>query len=407
MLIVKFGLLVASLLGSSVNAEGNSKHSILPAFKWAQSPDDVHLYIKFAHKIDAPAYNNFAKSNVKVEITEKSISMVASNDEKQFELELELFKNIDPEASTYSVHTFGVSFVLRKVDKVWKRLLKDPTLKPRNMHLWWELYDKYQDEMEKLQAEAESESKDNKKWWKRFDHKCEACHTMVEEAAFSDQAIQRLKKALHTEMDRAAAEEAQKAAEKAKKAAEEAKAKEENETEEAGSEENSDDDDGKEEEDDEKAKKNKKLKQTVKVAGSVVKKVCEHYNSDVISTPFKKACKKLRKKRDIKKQVVITMGVVLEMIRKDEEMNPSALKPGFIANHTERSCSSVCPRSPKKISSCKACNTVMNSIHAHVVKHKQKLSKEQLVDGTCERVLGRMPSIEEEDYESVSYICNQ
>lgn len=40
--------------------------------------------------------------------------------------------------------------VLKKKDKIWKRLMKDKNLKPRNMHLWWELYDKYNEDMEKL-----------------------------------------------------------------------------------------------------------------------------------------------------------------------------------------------------------------------------------------------------------------
>ena len=31
---------------------------VFPAFQWAQSPDDVFISVKFAHKLDAPATLN-------------------------------------------------------------------------------------------------------------------------------------------------------------------------------------------------------------------------------------------------------------------------------------------------------------------------------------------------------------
>ena len=40
-------LLALALLG--VDADSGS--AISPAFKWAQSPDNIHIFVKFAHKV--------------------------------------------------------------------------------------------------------------------------------------------------------------------------------------------------------------------------------------------------------------------------------------------------------------------------------------------------------------------
>lgn len=74
----------------------------------------------------------------------------------------------------------------------------------------------------------------------------------------------------------------------------------------------------------------------------------------MISITFKKACKKLRKKRDLKKSLVTTTGVVVELLRKvvkgrnisriqvidtfgqDQENPLKHAKEGFVGNSTER-----------------------------------------------------------------------
>ena len=55
---------------------------------------------------------------------------------------------------------------------MWKRLLRDKNLKPRNMHMWWELYEKYNDDMEKLEEEMELST--NKKVVYMTPHRTEA-----------------------------------------------------------------------------------------------------------------------------------------------------------------------------------------------------------------------------------------
>eukprot|EP00471_Norrisiella_sphaerica_P006365 CAMPEP_0184483008 /NCGR_PEP_ID=MMETSP0113_2-20130426/4614_1 /TAXON_ID=91329 /ORGANISM="Norrisiella sphaerica, Strain BC52" /LENGTH=506 /DNA_ID=CAMNT_0026863127 /DNA_START=348 /DNA_END=1868 /DNA_ORIENTATION=- len=395
-------------------------HSISPAFKWAQSPDDVHLYIKFAHKIDAPAYNNFAKSNVQVQIEARSVSMKASNTEKSYLLTLELYGEVDPEASTYSVHTFGVSFVLKKRKKVWKRLLKNKDLKPRNMHLWWELYDKYQDDMEKLESEEKNSKRDGNRWWKKFENKCEACQTFVSEAAFSKLGMERLNEALIAELEREKADRS--GAEPSLDTEVDSSSSSGNGTnssstsssstsdsESDATPDNIEDAQSHEVEDkatEETASRQQQLEQTVKVAGNVIKKVCENYDSS-ISSSFKKACKRLRKIREVKKNAIITMGIVLETIRKSGEASPDAILAETKASQTQKTCASLCPRPPKNLTPCKACNLVTNSIHAYVSKHKKRPEKEVLIDGACDRVKSKFTNLTEEDEMSLTFVCEK
>ena len=42
----------------------------------------------------------------------------------------------------------------------WKKLLADDQIKPTNMNFWWELYDKYEEELEKLVPEEDEDLED-------------------------------------------------------------------------------------------------------------------------------------------------------------------------------------------------------------------------------------------------------
>jgi len=370
--------------------------SISPAFKWAQSPEDIHIYVKFAHKIDAPAYNKYSKDDIAVQITPTGVTMDASNSEKTFSLSLELFKKIDPEKSSYSIHTFGVSMVLRKEKKVWKRLLRDKNLKPRNMHMWWELYEKYNDDMEKLEEEMElsTNKKSDKKWWKSFDHKCDSCRFMMQQAVFSDDAIRTLKKALKQDQ----AKQMKKEAEEAEQADDDdhsAAKEEDHDTSSSGSSnetETETDDDSKhsnDSNDDSNKDTEARAKANVRVALGAFRRVCEEYDTEVVSDSFKRACKKLRRRRDVKYAAMMAMGVVLEKIRAgDEDLELSMLTPEFVHNHTQAACSALggtCQGLPKSLTECKACHVVAGSLRATVESYKAFPARDTLLSPMCDR----------------------
>mmetsp|Transcript_32261 Transcript_32261/g.32877 ORF Transcript_32261/g.32877 Transcript_32261/m.32877 type:complete len:365 (-) Transcript_32261:145-1239(-) len=139
--------------------------SITPAFQWAQSPNEVFINVKFAHKIDAPATLNVESKNVTV--IDGSLYLSATDGRKNFVLDIELLRDIRPDESTWSMASVGrMVFTLRKDDapSKWTRLLKSKDKKPSNMHSWWELADKYREELDKLdEDEADDEWDEPKK----------------------------------------------------------------------------------------------------------------------------------------------------------------------------------------------------------------------------------------------------
>jgi hypothetical protein len=119
--------------------QGRSQTAIVPTTKWTQSAEDVHIWVKFAHKLDTPAQVN-SKAHPAA-FTNGSLSFNASNPNKLFRLDLSLFAAIDPGASAgCTMGSAGTcTFVLRKakVNATWPRLLKGRK-KPRNQHHWHE-----------------------------------------------------------------------------------------------------------------------------------------------------------------------------------------------------------------------------------------------------------------------------
>ncbi len=187
--------------------------------------------------------------------------MVAANEAKAFKVDLKLLKTIDTKASSYSIQTFGVSFVLTKREKLWARLLKDRNEKPRNMHIWWELYDKYNDAMEELKQEASGKSKGGKRWWKTYQYKCDVCREMTKRAVLNEAALSRLDSAI---------------------------------------------------EHFEKADQGKENKTTgIQQATYILKKLCDRDTSKKLPKHYRRACKKILKRREVRRQLTVTIAAAL------------------------------------------------------------------------------------------------
>jgi len=112
--------------------------SINPAFQWAQSPNEVYINVKFAHKIDAPATLNVEANNVT--LLEGKLFLQASDGRKNFILDIELLGDIIPDESFWTMASVGrMVFTLKKqTASKWTRLLKN-NRKIQNMHFWWEM----------------------------------------------------------------------------------------------------------------------------------------------------------------------------------------------------------------------------------------------------------------------------
>mmetsp|Transcript_8434 Transcript_8434/g.10993 ORF Transcript_8434/g.10993 Transcript_8434/m.10993 type:complete len:445 (+) Transcript_8434:88-1422(+) len=132
---------------------------VTPAFEWAQSKDQVFISVKFSHKLDTPACIDVVIN--KVDIKEDSISVEAmcKGKKKEFNLKLDLLKPIHIENSTWTMASVGRgTFTLSKQrqNTKWARLLKSRENKPKNMHVWWQLHEKYEAELNQaVKDEAE------------------------------------------------------------------------------------------------------------------------------------------------------------------------------------------------------------------------------------------------------------
>uniref|UniRef100_A0A7S4D729 CS domain-containing protein n=1 Tax=Heterosigma akashiwo TaxID=2829 RepID=A0A7S4D729_HETAK len=138
---------------------------ISPAFQWAQSPDEIYLNVKFAHKLDAPATINAQKDEIT--ITDNRLVFRASQDHKHFKLDLTFWGEVDSERSSWKMGSAGTaSLTLRKraAGDKWPALL-DPEAtpeKPANMHIWWSMQENFDEKFESMWDEKDEEEEEGK-----------------------------------------------------------------------------------------------------------------------------------------------------------------------------------------------------------------------------------------------------
>ena len=124
--------------------------SINCPFKWAQSSTEIVLSVKFSHKIDAPATLNVVAKNVT--LTSDRLILQASNGAKNFNLDIDFMGSIIPNESSWSMASVGrMTFNIKKEQSPskWAGLTKGNKKLPQ-MHFWWEIQEKFSDELDKL-----------------------------------------------------------------------------------------------------------------------------------------------------------------------------------------------------------------------------------------------------------------
>ncbi|KAG5179123.1 hypothetical protein JKP88DRAFT_201323 [Tribonema minus] len=154
----------------SITRQLNSLKSVLeaskpmqqlsPAFEWAQSGNEVFISVKFAHKVDAPATLGVAVDSVDM-VGDRVTLKASTTGRKQFLLDLQLFGDIDPEASTWQLGSVGrCTLQLKKMQEKpsrWPSLLKEGFKKPPNMHFWYDKHESYSEELETLEEQQEGQ----------------------------------------------------------------------------------------------------------------------------------------------------------------------------------------------------------------------------------------------------------
>lgn len=128
--------------------------SINCPFKWAQSPTEIMISVKFSHKIDAPATLNVVAKNVT--LTSDRLLLLASNGAKNFNLDIEFMGSVVPSESSWSMASVGrMTFTIKKLQSPskWTSITKDNKKMPQ-MHFWWEMQEKFSDELDKLEDQG-------------------------------------------------------------------------------------------------------------------------------------------------------------------------------------------------------------------------------------------------------------
>jgi len=138
--------------------EDSDFQRVSPAFQWAQSMTHIYIQIKFAHRHDSPGCLEI--KNQSIEIFKNMAYFkgycVLGDVPIKFELNLELFQDVNKEESSWdfsSVGRFQLTLKKNMANMYWDRLLKDPNDNPTNMKVWFEMRAKFEDQLQSYMDE--------------------------------------------------------------------------------------------------------------------------------------------------------------------------------------------------------------------------------------------------------------
>ena len=163
--------------------EINNKHrfekkeyqTVSPAFKWAQSLDDIFLEIKFAHRHDSPGCLEIKDMNV--DIKNDSVKFegycVLGDVPIKIDFRIDTFKSLNVSECSHGASSVGrYQITLKKGEKsFWKKLLKDDFPVPPNMRVWFEMKEKYHEELKEFEEKEEKENDNIDKLLNKIDKK--------------------------------------------------------------------------------------------------------------------------------------------------------------------------------------------------------------------------------------------
>ena len=137
--------------------------SVFPASKWAQSMDEVFIEVKFAHRHDSPGC--LEMKNLKVDLKERSVKLIGycvlGDVPIKMDFDIKLWNKINVKESKHfesSVGRYQFNLVKKKKDNYWKKLLDEKMTIPSNMRVWFEMKEKYQEQLEKYENDEFDQS---------------------------------------------------------------------------------------------------------------------------------------------------------------------------------------------------------------------------------------------------------
>ena len=141
--------------------------NINPASQWAQSLDNIFVEIKFAHRHDSPGC--LEVEDKKIDIKEDSLTFSGTcslgDDYIKIDYHIKLLKKINIAGSSHESGAVGrYRFTLKKAERgFWDKLLADGEEPYSNMRIWYEMKEKYQDELMGYEKDEDEEKDDKNK----------------------------------------------------------------------------------------------------------------------------------------------------------------------------------------------------------------------------------------------------
>ncbi|CAK68470.1 unnamed protein product (macronuclear) [Paramecium tetraurelia] len=145
---------------------------IKPIILWAQSRANILIKVKFAHRIDAPAY--ISVKNHQIQYLNQNLQISAESDQNniltKFYLEIPLLNQVDKTIG-WQVESVGTMVLnITKIEsKLWLHLSKN---KNDKFQIWWDLKEQIGKDMEdfsKMLDNQEDHLKNKKKQQKKSD----------------------------------------------------------------------------------------------------------------------------------------------------------------------------------------------------------------------------------------------
>lgn len=111
---------------------------MIPVLLWHQSPKHIHISIEIKNA-----------NKEKIAFENNNLVFSASSNNKDYELNVELFGKIIPNETAYVVNDNNIKLILTKQEQTsWSSLQKDKNLFKNNIKTNWDLWDDSDDEEE-------------------------------------------------------------------------------------------------------------------------------------------------------------------------------------------------------------------------------------------------------------------
>ena len=137
---------------------------VVPAVQWAQNMTHIFLEIKFSHRHDSPGC--LEVNDLYINISNNSLLLnaecILGDIPIKFELDFECLYEFDQNMSTYKPGSVGryQLFIKKKENKYWDRLLLNETDTPSNLRVWFEMKNKYDEQIKKYEKNKEIDDSD-------------------------------------------------------------------------------------------------------------------------------------------------------------------------------------------------------------------------------------------------------